>query len=250
MKQKIVVILAILGIVLGAWVAYQWYFVAMPQIASFKDRRNVTGSEMIQIFENATKTDDMTLCEQIAQEDLRKSCKYYFLLSQQGDSLSLADCKTLDDSARRDACIITIAGRGRVSDPSTCETELEGLPAKAQCYAYLAAFGKDTSICENIPINKTIPGFRDNCYTGVARATASKSPCINIVDNSEKQISCEIQAAIGAGNPDWCGEISEESFRDFCYHQVAVSLEDSEICDRIANNEVLDWCKEDVLEVA
>jgi len=244
MKRKIVLLLAVVGIILGAYVAYQAYFGA-PSV-NF-ERRNVSTSEMIGIFENATATGDETLCEPIAQYDLREDCKYRVLMSQKGDSLTLKDCKTISDSVRKDMCILELGFRGQLTTTSTCKNDVDGIPAKARCYAYVAAYLKDALICENIMINSSSTDawifqmIKDNCYTGVARATANGIVCKNIGDEKRKT-DCEIQAAVGSGKPAACEVMETAESRDSCYYQMAVSLGNPSVCSSISTSEMQEDC--------
>ena len=211
-----------------------------PPGPSEPEKINVSAYELSAIIKEAIAKDDITLCEQILQEDSNDHCKYAVLSTQKGNTITLADCETLKTQVSLDSCVVYVADVGNLEDVSQC-SKLANPIAVKECYRKTVISKKDASTCANI--NETeMPGFKNTCYTLVAQAAGDIQVCANI-ENNDALVTCEI-VATEPRDPTLCERMSTQASRNGCYYRMAVDLEDASLCDNILDDEELfDMCE-------
>lgn len=69
---------------------------------------------------------------------------------------------------------------------------------------------------------------------------------VDIDNNTLQQNNQTYQTAIETNNVDKCGEMSDDGQKDLCVKLLAIKLKNNQLCDKIANKDVAEGCKDRV----
>lgn len=193
-------------------------------------------------------------CERNIDNEYNKEKCYELQAERLGDSLLCDNLKNID---RRDRCLYSFVKEN--PDITLCERMFDGI----SCYISVAVKKQDVKICDLIKVQDEVSSCKrsllfsqgkiescetakdyekDNCFYLLAKQLNDPKICQR-VENSFTRNTCYNEGALDTLNPLFCQSIVNDLSRIYgCLTDVAYSLDDPDICDKILNPEQLEKC--------
>ncbi len=87
--------------------------------------------------------------------------------------------------------------------------------------------------------------LKNACYITLASDEADVSICEEIVEGTKDRELCKKEVYISLKDSESCGDLYYMEHKDDCYHKIALSTDDSSLCQKITDTSIKEECMED-----
>jgi len=184
---------------------------------------------------------DASICEKISHEGLLKDICYRRVAIKNED---ITICNKINDGTELNKCISQIISQ--TGDTSFCEKTDD----PDTCYYNIAIENLDISICEKISSSSSFPDWKTQCLLKIASAKGDKKLCEKL--ESRHRESCYYDVALSQNDSSLCEEIIIlRPTRDNCYYFVAKNTKNLSLCEKISEDSLVrtkENCRECIMD--